>query len=128
MIYLDTSIVLAQLLAEDRQPPATLWQGTLISSRLLEYEVWVNIHRGKREESHGELVRTTLARISYVELAVPVLQRVLEPFPRAVRTLDAIHLATALFVANQGQSIEFATYDQDQAEAARAAGVTLFML
>jgi predicted nucleic acid-binding protein len=128
MIYLDTSIVLAQLLAEDRQPPATLWQGTLISSRLLEYEVWVNINRGKREESHGELVRTTLARISYVELAVPVLQRVLEPFPRMVRTLDAIHIATALFVANKGQSIEFATYDQDQAAAASAAGVILFRL
>lgn len=37
MIYLDTSVALAHLLAEDRQPPASLWDETLVSSRLLEY-------------------------------------------------------------------------------------------
>ena len=38
MIYLVSSVALAHLLAEDRQPPASLWEETLISSRLLEYE------------------------------------------------------------------------------------------
>jgi hypothetical protein len=39
VIYLDTSVVLAQLLAEDRRPPASLWSESLVASRLVEYEV-----------------------------------------------------------------------------------------
>ena len=38
MIYLDTSVALAHLLAKDRAPPDALWQEPLIASRLLEYE------------------------------------------------------------------------------------------
>jgi hypothetical protein len=44
LIYLDTSVALAHLLAEDQSTPEKLWQETLISSRLLEYEVWTRIH------------------------------------------------------------------------------------
>ena len=40
MIYVDTSVVLAQLLAEDRRPSDSLWESSLVSSRLLEYEAW----------------------------------------------------------------------------------------
>ena len=39
LVYLDTSVALAHLLAEDRRPPAGLWQEELVTSRLLEYEV-----------------------------------------------------------------------------------------
>jgi hypothetical protein len=47
MIYLDSSVALAHLLAEDRFPPETLWDRPLVSSRLLECEVWnrINAHR-----------------------------------------------------------------------------------
>ena len=44
MIYLDTSVALAWLLTEDRRPPASLWDGTLVSSRLLEFEIWTALH------------------------------------------------------------------------------------
>jgi hypothetical protein len=40
LIYLDTSVALAHLLAVDRVPPEALWQETLISSRLIEYEIY----------------------------------------------------------------------------------------
>ncbi len=36
MIYLDSSVALAHLLAEDRFPSEDLWQQQLVSSRLLE--------------------------------------------------------------------------------------------
>jgi len=39
VIYLDTSVALAYLLAEDRRPPDSLWENPLVSSRLLEYEL-----------------------------------------------------------------------------------------
>ena len=56
MIYLDTSVALAQLLAEDRIPPSTLWQEELVSSRLLEYEIWTRINALELTRSHGEFV------------------------------------------------------------------------
>jgi len=40
VIYLDTSVALAELLAEDRRARPTLWEEPLVSSRLLEYELW----------------------------------------------------------------------------------------
>jgi len=55
--YVDTSVVLAQLFAEDRIPPTTLWEQPLIASRLTEYEVWTRVHARKLAESHGEQVR-----------------------------------------------------------------------
>jgi len=111
LIYLDTSVALAQLLAEDRQPPASLWTETLVSSRLLEYEMWTRIHARKLTQSHGEAVRLLLGRIALLELAPPVLARALEPFPTPVRTLDALHLASLDFLRGQGQSVTLASYD-----------------
>ena len=53
MIYLDSSVALAHLLVEDRAPPETIWQAPLISSRLLEYEVWNRVHACGLGHSHG---------------------------------------------------------------------------
>ena len=39
MIYLDSSVALAFLLAEDRYPSNALWDQPVVSSRLLECEV-----------------------------------------------------------------------------------------
>ena len=41
--------------------------------------------------------------------------------PAALRSIDAIHVATALSIADR--DLEFVTYDDRQAEAARAAGL-----
>lgn len=119
MIYLDTSVVLAQLFAEDRHPPDSMWSETLVSSRLLEYELWTRVHARKLARSHGEAVRALLGRIALLELAAPVLVRALEPFPAPVRTLDALHLASAEFLRQQGQLVQLASYDVRMLEAAR---------
>jgi hypothetical protein len=126
LIYLDTSAALAQLLAEDRSPPERLWQEPLISSRLLEYEIWTRIHGRKLARSHGDEVRTLLGRIALVELSQPVLTRALEPFPRPVRTLDALHLASMDFLRKEGQSITLASYDDRLINAARALRVPIY--
>jgi hypothetical protein len=44
MIYLDSSVALAYLLGEDRLWAESIWEQSLISSRLLEYETWKRIH------------------------------------------------------------------------------------
>ncbi len=126
MIYLDTSVALAHLLSEDRVPPADLWQQQLIASRLLEYEIWVRIHARRLTASHGEAVRALLARVAFVELTPAVLTRALEPFPTAVRTLDALHLATVEFLRAHGQTVTVATYDERLSAAARALDVPIY--
>ena len=128
MIYLDTSVVLAHLLGEDRSPPASLWSEPLVSSRLIEYESWTTIHTMHLTASHGEALRLVLGRLAMVEMTRSVLSRALEPFPLAVRTLDALHLATVDFLTNQNQKIEFATYDQRMLKAAEKIGVVIFEL
>ncbi len=125
MIYVDTSVALAQLLAEDRRPPESLWTETLVSSRLLEYEVWTRIHARRLTKSHSEVVRGLLASLAFIELVPTVLGRALEPFPTKVRTLDAIHLASLLFLRERDNSIALATYDDRQRAVAKRLKIPL---
>lgn len=120
MIYVDTSVVLAQLLAEDRRPPESLWSEALVSSRLLEYELWVRLNARSLAATHGDAARRTVARLAFVELAEPVLSRALDPFPAPARTLDALHLASASFLRERGVDLRVATYDRRMRRCARA--------
>ncbi len=128
MIYLDSSVALAQLLAEDRTPPEMLWQQSLVASRLLEYEVWSRLHARGLGRSHGEEARSLIGRVALVELVTPVLGRALEPFPVPVRTLDALHLASLEFLRGRGQMVELASYDDRLLTAARAMSIPLLAL
>src|SRR5262245_61945319 len=128
MIYLDTSVALAHILVEDRMPPAALWQETLVSSRLIEYEMWRRVHALLFDTSRGDEVRAVLARLSLIEMSPPVLTRALEPFPLPVRTLDALHLASMEFLRLNGQRVNVASYDQRLVTAARAMGFEILVL
>ena len=120
MIYLDTSVALAHILVEERVPPQTIWREPLVSSRLLEYEMWTRIHARGLTRSHDDEVRALLDTIPLLELAPPVLARALEPFPAPVRTLDALHLASIEYLRDQGQRIELASYDTQMVAAAES--------
>ncbi len=126
MIYLDTSVALAHLLAEDRQPPERLWQEELVSSRLLQYELWTRLNARGLAQSHGEAAADLESRISFLELVPPVLERALEPFPLPVRTLDALHLASAVFLMGRSQRVQLASYDERLLRAATAVGVDVW--
>lgn len=128
MIYLDTSVALAHLLAEDRQLPDAMWSETLVASRVMEYEVWTRLNARGLEKSHGEAARALIGRVAFVELIADIVARVREPFPSAVRTLDALHLATVTFLLNHGQSVQLATFDQRLALVARKLKFQLYPL
>lgn len=128
MIYLDTSVALAELFAEDRRPPESLWREPLVSSRLLEYELWTRVNARGAAHTHGDAVREILARVSLVELAPTVLARTLEPFPAPVRTLDALHLATAQFLLASRQKLALATYDERMRACAERMGIEVATL
>ena len=128
MIYLDTSVALAHLLAEDRRPPASLWNEVIVASRLMEYEIWNRLHVRNLADSHGDTARGLIGRIAMVELSPPVLSRALEAFPVPVRTLDALHLSSCEYLRSQGQSVELASYDSRMTTAARAMKIPVFEL
>ena len=130
MIYIDTSVALAHLLAEDRQPPGSLWEEPLFSSRLLEYEIWTPLHARGLAESYGEAARWLTGRIAMLELSPSVLARALDAFPGpdAPRTLDALHLASCAYLAEHGQRVALASYDQRMNAVARAMDIPLFEL
>jgi predicted nucleic acid-binding protein len=128
LIYLDTSVALAHLLAEDQNPPASLWDETLVSSRLLEYELWNRLNARGLGASHGEHARELLHRVALLELAPPVLSRALEPSPSSVRTFDALHLASIEFLRSQRQDVKLATYDARLAAAAKRLRIPLLAM
>ena len=133
MIYLDTSVALAALFSEARQPPAELWSLPLISSRLIEYEMTQRIlarktGQGGLGKDGLEAVGVLLGKIQMVEMTPNVLARAREPFPVEVKTLDALHLATAAFLVARGQSISIATYDKRMVAAAKAMKLPVFEL
>lgn len=128
MIYLDTSVALAHLLSEDRSPPAALWDEVLVSSRLLEYELWNRLHAGGLTATQSENARELIQRLALLELAPPVLARALEPFPARVRTLDALHLASIEFLRLQRQDVSLASYDARMLSVARQMKIRVYPL
>lgn len=128
MIYVDASVALAHIFAEDRRPPEGFWSETLVASRLLQYEVWTRVHRRRLEASHGDAAANIIGRVALLELTPQVLSRALEAFPVPLRTLDALHVASIEHLRGQGQTVELATYDRRMADAARALRIPLFDL
>ena len=128
MIYLDTSVALAELFAEDVTPPREIWHQPLISSRLLQYELWTRVNGRKLAKSHGDAARDILARIHLVEMSSDVLARAIDRFPKPVRTLDALHLASIEYLRKADVDVTLATYDQRMRTAARALKIPQFPL
>ena len=75
MIYIDSSVALAQLLFEPRSPPAQFWREELVSSRLLEYEIWNRVHAYDPAGSNIDPARTLLMGVELLELDRVVLAR-----------------------------------------------------
>lgn len=128
MIYVDSSIALVRLLLEARSPPEELWQAQLVSSQLLEYEVWNRAHAYGLVSSIGDEARSLLLRVGMVEMSRPVLAKALEPFPIPLRPLDSLHLATMDFLHHRGEEVELASYDARLVAAARTLGLPLATL
>lgn len=101
--YLDTSAVLAWLLEGSELLASLEGSVHVASSRILWTEVARGLYRALQTERLS-VTATTAAqhrfarlatRIASIRLTEPVLRRAEGPYPLVVRTLDAIHLASA---------------------------------
>jgi hypothetical protein len=126
VIYLDSSVVLAQLFGEQRTLPLAVGDEYLTSSQLLQYEVWNRIHARGLMGSHSHITQGLLNRVTLLALSPPILARALEPFPVAVRTLDALHLASIEYLRQREQEIMLATFDRRLLAGALALGISIY--
>lgn len=76
-------------------------------------------------QAHDELALVERA-LGQIALTRPVLQRAAMPMPTLLKTLGAIHLASAmLFRETREESLVFASHDEQQGRAARALGFSV---
>jgi len=127
LIYLDTCAV-AKLARHEWETEALFdWldehgEESLISSVLLEIE----IERALRRADPAALARIPriLSGITRIELTAPIRIMAGAYQDPLLRSLDAIHLATAQAVADGGDELTaFVTYDKRLIAAARATGM-----
>ena len=133
MIYFDTSVVLAALLNETKRPSPSFWvtdtgSSTKTSSRLLEYEVVVRLNALKKSPKAIQSALDFLDGVDLIDMEPAALESALKPFPVSVRTLDAIHLSTMMFLRARGVTVSLATYDGRMERAAKAIGFQIAKL
>lgn len=133
MYYLDSSTVLNILLA---QLHPLIWKMDLpcCFSVLLRVEARRTLRTALQQALMTDAqFAAALEKLQAIEAAaviLPVTSNVLDaasgPFPVPIRTLDAIHLASASILRDQRYpDLIFATHDRRLATAARAAGFTV---
>ena len=108
IVYLDASIALRTILDVPERPRLQAWMqdpGTVhVSSRLLRTEVVRVLRRDGRPVTDGAPL---LDRVGMLDITRET-HTVAESIERHVKTLDALHLATALLI---GESVVVATHD-----------------
>lgn len=124
MIYLDSSALMKLVRAEEETAPLQAWLRTQAEVPVATSELGrVEVLRAARRVG-GDALTEAQAVIGDVDL-VPLDQGVrdlaCEIGERLLRTLDAIHLASAVFLRDELTA--FVAYDHRLASAARAAGL-----
>jgi predicted nucleic acid-binding protein len=123
VIYLDSAALVKLVREEDETRALVTWLNEraghrLVASALVEVEV----PRALRGSEPGVLgaVAATLARIDRIEVDAAVRSTAAAYVDPVLRSLDAIHLATADLLVASGKDVSaFVTYDERLAEAAR---------
>jgi hypothetical protein len=121
-LYIDASAAL-KLVVEEPESSAladALAGDQLISSEICRVELARAIRRLGLGQGADLLVRGVVERIELLRLDDQILDRASEVGPTDLRTLDAIHLASALAIGRELDAV--VTYDRRLAAAAEGAG------
>ncbi|SDU78219.1 type II toxin-antitoxin system VapC family toxin [Jiangella alkaliphila] len=123
--YLDTSALVKLVVAETETTALRAWlqetDRTPVSCDLARTELM----RAVRRAAPDRVVqaRAVLDSITLIQLATSTFEEAGRLDPRLLRTLDAVHLAAALELGDDLETI--VTYDERLAEAAQSNGVTV---
>jgi len=130
-VYIDSSVLLRVVLGEPDALPEWGRISDPVASELIRVECLRTLDRARLQ---GRLDEPTLARVradvletidafTLIVLDEGIKARAAEPFPTLVRTLDALHLASALARRASTPDLALATHDRELAIAAQALGV-----
>jgi predicted nucleic acid-binding protein len=128
VIYLDSAAVVKLVRQEDHSADLVAWLNThqeapLVSSALVEVEV----PRALRRSAPQALVAapSAIGRLFRLEIDATIRATAAAFAEPTLRTLDAIHLATAQILANESGTplTAFVTYDQRLLAAAASLGL-----
>lgn len=126
MIYVDTSALVKLIWQEDESDALQRWlderaEGSLVSSALLAIEVRRTVLRERPDWLlRADLLLTRVVQVSITDPVVESASRLPDP---GLRSLDAIHLATALLLREE--LTDLLTYDKRLAAAAAAHGLSV---
>ncbi len=133
-VYVDGSVVLRRVLNQPGHlEPWGQWE-VAVCSELTRAECRRTLDRmrlqgklvGTELAEMATLLRLVLEPLQEVRLLPAILNRAGSDFPAPLGTLDAIHLATALFwIEQSGEPLTFLTHDRQLALAARACGLNV---
>lgn len=122
VVYLDTSIAVRAVLNVPERAAVRAWldasDTTIVSSRLLQTELVRVLRREGRPATDAAPI---LDRVGLVDITRET-HSVAESIERHVKTLDALHLATALLL---GSPLVVATHDQTMAAVAGHLGMAV---
>lgn len=127
--YLDSSVVLRIVLGDPEPLPGWKEIEHAISSGLLRVECQRTLERMRLAEKKPEdviairkkTVDELMSAVDLFDVTNGILLRAGESFIAALKTLDAIHLATALAIRDERkESVAFATHDKQLGRAASA--------
>lgn len=132
--YVDSSVLLRIVLGQPDRLASWEKINLAVTSALTEVECLRTLDRRRQQGLLAEdeyaarrgLTIRILARMERVDLTPAVLRRAADPFPTALNTLDAIHLATAhLWGISHSEQPNMATHDHPLAMAARSLGLNV---
>lgn len=125
LAYLDTS-ALVKLVVREEETDALRAEidqrPSLVASRLALLEARRAVAR-KPVEGVASTLADVLGVMTWIDITLAILDQAADAAPPALRSLDAIHLATALSLADA--DVDVITYDERLADAARANGLTV---
>ncbi len=127
-LYLDSSALVKLVLPEPESAALSKslsdWEAH-VSSSLAAVEVMRAARRATTSEAVHQRAREVLDRLHLVTIDDEVLATATELRPPTLRSLDAIHLASALVL--QPDLGALVAYDSRLAEAARQSGIAVLM-
>jgi predicted nucleic acid-binding protein len=129
-VYVDTPALLRIVLSERGALRSWRHIERPVSSEIIRVERLRTLDRARLRsglDNEEVAVRRSamldqLEAFDRIPLQRAVLARAADPFPTLVRTLDALHLASATFIRVRYGGLRFATHDRELAAAARALG------
>ena len=137
VLYVETSALLSWMLGEpegeaartcidDAETVVTSVLSSIESARALARAEQQKILSAKQVQALHGLLRRTVAQWIQMEIGQDVRERASRAFPsEPVRTLDALHLASALEFAQAFPQIELLSFDQRIRDNAEALGLPL---